>query len=517
MKESIESENRTAQETPAAESSMPESPRKPVSAHGLAWGLFLVAGLLLTLTYILLPYGPLAGALYVLTSFLAATGIGGAVYWRSRLFCPSAWAWIAIGVGLAATGHVIWYWLDFHGLDPFPSLADVAYLAGYPAFMVALWMLGRHSAGDDHALSDALTVGVSAGVLGWAFLIAPWLQDPSLTGLQLVVSTAYPVADVILLTLALRFVFLHRTRILAHLFLLLGMLAYLSADVLYAHGNSAGWYTPGGVTDGLWLAAYTLFIAAVWHPSASLEPRSHASRADLSVRRVIVMGAAAVVVPAVSLFAVGSDGAIVRVAAIGSIVLFLLFMYRITVLLREVHLQADALERIARIDPLTGAANRRNLQEELEREMGRADRNGTPLALAFLDLDHFKRFNDTFGHSEGDALLRELVAAWRDEIRPADVLARFGGEEFVVVFPDTRLEESTVVVERLRAVVPRGQTCSAGIAVFHKGDTADGIVGRADQALYRAKNSGRDRVVLEDNPGGSRGTDGSHQETVGPR
>lgn len=112
--------------------------------------------------------------------------------------------------------------------------------------MSALWMLGRRSGHDEGALSDALIVGVAAAVPGWAFLIAPYLKEADLSLLELVVSAAYPVADLILLPLILRLIFLHRARVTAHFFLLLGMLAYLAADMLYAHGNSAGWYQPGG-------------------------------------------------------------------------------------------------------------------------------------------------------------------------------------------------------------------------------------------------------------------------------
>ncbi len=468
------------------------------AAGGSAWWLFLGGGLLLTLVYVTIPYGRTAGLIFVIMGFLAAIGVGVAAYRRPRPFRPSAWALIAAGLALTATGDAIWIWLELQGLEPYPSLADVVYLAGYPAFMAALWMLGRESGSGDHALSDALIVGVSATVLGWTALIAPYVRDPDLTLLQLLVTTAYPVADLVVLTLTLRFVFVHQTRVRAHLLLLLGMLAFLVADVLYAYGTSTGWYASGGPTDVLWLLAYSLLVAAAWHPSAALEPRSHASRADLSVRRVVVMGAAAVLVPAMILFSAGSHGDIVRVAAIGSTVLFLLIMYRMTGLIREVHRQAEALEQISRSDPLTGAWNRRHLQGELEREMARAQRNGTPLALAFLDLDHFKLFNDTFGHSEGDALLRELVTAWHREIRTADVVARTGGEEFVVVFPDTDPEQCRAAVERLRAVVPRGQTCSAGIAAIRKTDTMDRLIGRADQALYRAKNTGRDCVAVEE-------------------
>lgn len=459
------------------------------------WWLLTGVGLLLTTMYVMFPYGQLASAIYVAASLYAALAVAWAVL-RGRLFCPAAWALIAAALALAAVGHAIWYWLDLQGLEPFPSSADAFYLAVYPLFVAALWLLGRRSGPDDGALSDALIVGTSAAVLGWAVLIAPYVNDPSLTLTQLLIATAYPVADLILLPLILRLVFLHRTRLRAHLLLLLGMLAYLGADMLYAHGNSSGWYAPGGLTDGLWLIAYALFVGAAWHPSAAVEPLSHSSNADLSRRRLILLSGASILVPAVILLTADTKVEIVRIAAIASILLFLLVMHRMAGLLRETHRQAEALARLSKTDPLTGAANRRHLEDRLAAEMTRAERSRAPLSLAFLDLDHFKAFNDTYGHTAGDALLQELVTLWQDKLRLNDVLARFGGEEFVIVFPDTDSAQALTVLERLRQLVPYQQTCSAGLAIYHPGESQDALLQRADQALYEAKANGRNRTVF---------------------
>ncbi|EWH00804.1 hypothetical protein Q427_17450 [Halomonas sp. BC04] len=455
-----------------------------------------VGGLFLALLYVVIPYGHLASVVYVVATTLAAIAVALAVKRRQRLFCPVAWLLIASALGLAACGHAVWYWLDLRGLEPFPSLADAFYLSVYPLFMAALWMMGQRSSRGDGALSDALIVGVAAAVPGWALLIAPYMEDSDLTLLQLLVSTAYPVADLILLPLILRLVFLHRARVTAHLFLLWGMLAYLTADMLYAHGNSVGWYGPGGITDALWLVAYTLIVAAIWHPSASVEPPSHISIAELSGRRFVVLGAASMLAPAVILLTAGVDVEVVRVAAIASILLFMLVMHRMAGLMRETRRQADELEKLSRTDPLTGAANRRHLESELEREMSRALRSGSPLTMAFMDLDYFKRFNDTYGHPAGDALLEELVGAWRPVLRHSDLLARIGGEEFVVVLPDAGIEEAWRVVERMRKLTPRRQTCSGGITEFRPGDTAEAFLARADRAMYAAKHGGRDQVAI---------------------
>lgn len=485
------------------------------SAGASLWLLFLVGGLLLTLLYIVMPYGPMAGALYVAVSLGAAILVGLAVHCRP-LFSPAACILLACGLALTTAGHFTWYWLDFRGLDPFPSIADVFYLAAYPLFMGALWMLGRQGERNSGAIIDALIVGVAAAVLGWGVLIEPYLNDPELGMFPLIVATAYPVADLILLPLIVRLLFLYRVWIRAHQLLLAGMVVYLAADVLYAHGNSAGWYAPGGFTDGLWLVGYALFTGAVWHPSATIETRLRFDRVreELTSARLLILAMASLIVPTVILLTVDSDLQLVRVAAIGSILLFLLFMIRMVGLMNRIRRQSDRFEGLALTDPLTGAANRRAFEQDLQRETARAERSRTPLCLAFLDLDHFKRYNDAHGHAGGDALLRELVASWREVLRQMDVLARTGGEEFVVILPDTGIEQCRSVVERLRALVPYGQTCSAGIAGFRHGESAEALVRRADEALYAAKNSGRDRAVIADESGAAEKCGGDVQTGV---
>lgn len=154
------------------------------------------------------------------------------------------------------------------------------------------------------------------------------------------------------------------------------------------------------------------------------------------------------------------------------------------------------LEAAARTDDLTGLANRRALHDELARELARVAREGSDLSLAILDDDNFKTFNDERGHQAGDALLRDAASAWSTVLRPTDVLARYGGEEFVVLLPGCAAEEALRLVERLRAAVPHGQTCSAGIACWDGRESADTLIHRADVVLYRAKRSGRDRSVM---------------------
>lgn len=156
----------------------------------------------------------------------------------------------------------------------------------------------------------------------------------------------------------------------------------------------------------------------------------------------------------------------------------------------------------ARTDPLTGLANRRQLRDFLQHALGRAERCDEPMAVAMLDLDHFKRFNDTFGHVAGDRVLVAFAQHLRERLRAQDVAARFGGEEFCLLLPNTSTADAQQLIEDLRASVARqaGErvTFSAGIAQARPLESDEDLIARADAALYRAKADGRDRLVLAD-------------------
>jgi diguanylate cyclase (GGDEF)-like protein len=149
------------------------------------------------------------------------------------------------------------------------------------------------------------------------------------------------------------------------------------------------------------------------------------------------------------------------------------------------------LDDLARRDELTGLFNRRVLTEQLDRELAAAHRHGRPLSLIMVDLDHFKRYNDTHGHQAGDQLLASVASAWTDQLRSTDIIARYGGEEFIIILPDCALDEAILTADHIREAVPAGATCSAGVATLERGDSAAQLIGRADHALYHAKASGR--------------------------
>jgi diguanylate cyclase (GGDEF)-like protein len=172
----------------------------------------------------------------------------------------------------------------------------------------------------------------------------------------------------------------------------------------------------------------------------------------------------------------------------------------------------ERLESLSVRDPLTGLYNRMYMEESMERELLRAQRSGGSLGVIMLDIDHFKRFNDTFGHEAGDDVLRAIGSFLRQSVRGSDIACRYGGEEFLVILPDSDSKTVLQRAEYLRSVVkslpaPSGSethipvTLSCGLAVFpDDGLSSEAVLRAADMALYRAKEGGRDRVCTSQVP-----------------
>jgi diguanylate cyclase (GGDEF)-like protein len=173
----------------------------------------------------------------------------------------------------------------------------------------------------------------------------------------------------------------------------------------------------------------------------------------------------------------------------------------------------DTLRMQAIRDPLTGLFNRRHMEESFDRELSRAARANGPVAAIMIDIDHFKRFNDTFGHAAADVVLRDTAALIRARIRPEDIACRFGGEELVLILPEMGVSEAVACAERLRASISEQQvhyrgvplagiTASFGVAAYPSGGTTvEALLRQSDEALYAAKDKGRNRVCWRDEGG----------------
>jgi len=171
----------------------------------------------------------------------------------------------------------------------------------------------------------------------------------------------------------------------------------------------------------------------------------------------------------------------------------------------------DDVRREALLDPLTRIANRKSFDEGLRSSIAEARQTGNPLCLILIDIDHFKSFNDTFGHQTGDQVLRLVAMTIKSNIKGRDLAARYGGEEFVAILPNTDLKGALIVAENVRQAIHGKEllkrstneklgriTASFGIAAFRPSDTAGSLIERADRCLYAAKHAGRNCVVTEE-------------------
>jgi diguanylate cyclase (GGDEF)-like protein len=467
-----------------------------------AWRIYLAAGTAAVAGYFLLPDN------WWQTGLNAGIGLAGVAgllvgvrLYRPRR--PVVWWLLAGGLFCITAGDFVFalYERVLHDPDRFPSLADAVYLAGCPLIGLGMVLLVRaRTAGTDRvSWIDATIVASGFGLLSWTFLMAPTASSNDLSVLGRVVALAYPVWDVLFLALLVRLLAGLGARLPA-LRLLAGAAAlWLGYDTVYALVLQYGSYDQGLLIDVPWLLGYVVFGATGLHPSMRelTEPVAEPNT-RLSWRRLALLTGASLIAPLLllsqTLLARGRvDGLAIGAA---SMLLFLLVVLRIVGLVRQVEDQAEQLAALARDDGLTGIPNRRTWDGELPVAMDRARRDGAPLTVALIDLDHFKRFNDEHGHQAGDRMLKDATAAWSAALRSTDLLCRYGGEEFGVVMPGATAEQAAEVLERLRAVTPQAQPFSAGVACWDGQEISDELVARADRALYAAKAAGRDRVTV---------------------
>lgn len=173
--------------------------------------------------------------------------------------------------------------------------------------------------------------------------------------------------------------------------------------------------------------------------------------------------------------------------------------------------EIEGIRQTAVTDMLTGLRNRRGLEEILPRDLDKSREDQTPMSIALMDIDHFKRVNDQHGHLIGDNVLKMLAQVLRNHIKGKDTAARFGGEEFLLVLPDTRLEGARILIEQIRKTLGNMKwvtretrksigliTVSTGIAQYREGESLEDLIRRADNSLYFAKETGRNKTVTED-------------------
>ena len=463
------------------------------------WQWWLVLGGAAAVLYLAMPKeDPRAWAVYNVLGLSAAVLVIVGVR-RNRPRRPGLWYFFAAALAFSALGDIVYDIQYFvFGVETFPAPADVPYLLAYPLFAAGVFRMikGRISGRDRAGLLDAATVSTSLALLTWSFLMRPIAVDESLSALDRLAALAYPAGDLLLLIMLVRLLTTPGARTASYAMLIAALVAELVSDVGYAVINMFTTYTDG-VLDAGWLLMYLLWAAAALHPSMRALSEVAPDRAErFTPRRLALLAVASLLAPLVLTVQGLTDARTIDwpAVAISSVVLFLLVLLRMGGLIARVQDQAAQLRALAHNDQLTGVPNRRAWDLELSREMAKATRSGEAVVVALLDLDHFKQFNDGFGHPAGDRLLKEAAAAWRDQMRGGDLLARYGGEEFGVLIVGQPLETVVALLDRMRRVTPHGQSFSAGVTVWDGEEMPEQLVARADEALYRAKHAGRDRV-----------------------
>ena len=181
--------------------------------------------------------------------------------------------------------------------------------------------------------------------------------------------------------------------------------------------------------------------------------------------------------------------------------------------INQLQINLEAVRNESLTDPLTSLANRKYFDQSLDKLIAQSVASGEPMALLLTDIDHFKAFNDTFGHLTGDQVLRLVALSVKQNVKGQDIAARYGGEEFAVILPSTTLRAALTVADHIRRAVMTKElmkrstgehlgrvTVSIGVATLRKGETAQSLIERADGCLYTAKRCGRNRVMCETDP-----------------
>jgi diguanylate cyclase (GGDEF)-like protein len=428
---------------------------------------------------------------------------------RNRPAGAAAWCLFGAGVFMNATGTLVEAIASrvFHYTD-YPSVADFFWAGLYPGFIGGMVLLvRRRSSRRDWAPAvETSTITTGLALLAWVLIIRPQAFDPTLTMAGRAAVIVYPVSDLVLLAMMVRLLLGGGRRSVAFRLMLGSLLGFLTSDVgwaIYSHLGRA----PDPIAHRLlamtYAVAYALVGAAALHPSvnevAEPAPRRQ-ERRPLGLLAGLTI--ASLIAPALLITqALRHEITDALAIGVGCTVLFLLVVARIAQLLLQVEEQARQLRDLARVDELTGLPNRRAWSSDLPLALERARRDRLPISLAMIDLDNFKRFNDSYGHPAGDKLLQGAAVNWRAHLRVFDQLARYGGEEFVALLPAADGEQALTILERLRAVTPAGQTFSAGVAIWNGVETGDELLVRADRALYQAKASGRNRCLVAVEPG----------------
>lgn len=442
------------------------------------------------------------------SSFLILLALMGAIFSgvitfssRNTPAIRRTWAFI----GLASLSNCIAEILYFHysyviGIDPFPSLADLFYLLFYPLLLLGILNLPNLPIRKEDRMTvslDVIIIMVVGGILIWYTILGPLINEPQ-SGFSGLISMAYPLGDFLVLAglVSLLQRDLDRVGWVQLAFLVICVAATGLADILYAIVQNEGANISEAFMNAMWmLSSWALLMAAGWQILAPAVKSSTGEITFLKVARqysiylIPLFGFIFTFTTLTSSFQLDQrlTGTLVM-----TVLLLLLVYLRQGLLLRDNRQLYQKMEHLAVTDALTNLYNRHSFNEAIYRETNRTKRHGRDLGLLLLDIDHFKRFNDTFGHLKGDQLLKDFAGALKDSIRKTDFLARFGGDEFVLILPETNLNDARQVAQKIESVIKErfpeeGLGISIGMAAYKPGMSEQTLLNEADQDLYQQK------------------------------
>lgn len=403
-----------------------------------AWSRWLAASATVALAHLALPIGFPRGIVYQLVGFVSVAVMLVGI----RRNTPSRrvpWYLLTAGIALMTVGDLLWSWFELVlGTDPYPSAADVVYLAAYPFLGAGLLMLARARGSERHptAAIDSLLVSVGLGLVAWVTLVAPALRDPELDLASTVVGAAYPIVDIILIGLLVRLLTAPGARSTASVLLVSATGSLMAVDALFQLSAIVPTIEEHVLLlDAGWLGSYALFGAAALAPGMRLmseraaEPEQRKGR-----QRLLLVGPAVFMAPTVLVVQLVLGGTVdVWAAAVAAVALTVLSLIRMARMTRWLEEQAQSLRGAADTDIVTGLANRRLLVREIR------DALAVPrarVALVLVDVDRFSEINETFGHRIGDEVLIRIGERLRALAGDAGLVARPGGDEFAILFRD---------------------------------------------------------------------------------
>jgi diguanylate cyclase (GGDEF)-like protein len=427
---------------------------------------------------------------------------------RHRGASRRAWTLIAIGVTAWVVGDFVWNAYAFVGAElPDVSIADILYLAAYPLLATGVVMMARSRAGNylREGLLDGCIFTVSATIVVWQFLVLP-ISGTSSSWFTTTVWSAYPLADALLLGAVVWLTFTPGRRSAPTALLMASLGTMLVVDVLVSLLPAVSSFNTSYLYP-LYPVAYVLVAGAALHPGSSeLTTAGPASTRIHPVRFALVgcgLCAAAIV-------AVGPENtATTRYVFLGfALALCVMVVMRFAAAIRAREIVQDQLMYRSTHDELTGVVNRVLLLDRISHALVRAQRPHTTVAVLYVDLDHFKSINDTYGHDIGDELLVDVVRRLRLALRPSDTIGRMGGDEFVVLCEDLDVPEVIQVAQRITSAIAEPTslstlalqvTASVGIAINADDScTVDTLIRDADTTMYEVKRRGGNGFALYD-------------------